>query len=89
MSTAQSGTAPAGCVAKLRVSAQRPLYVTGTSKLVDPEPVFPATSVAVAVSVFDPGRVHAGAETSWHVDEAMPESASVALHVIVTVSVSA
>ena len=56
-----------------------------TVKLVEPVPVFPARSVALAESVAVPSpKPDAGPFTSAHVVEATPESASLAAHVMWT-----
>ena len=61
--------------------------VTSTVKVVETVVEFPARSVAVAVKVCDPSpKPLAGPFTSAQVFEASPESASVAVQVIATVS---
>src|SRR5215207_1649197 len=67
------------------VRLQRLPAVTLTVMVVEPEPELPARSRAVAVNVREPTpKLYAGPLMFAQVDDAMPDSASVALHVMLT-----
>src|SRR6185312_13580891 len=72
---------PAYCPVRLH----RLVVVTPTVKLVEPVPMFPALSVALAEKLFVPtAKLAAEALMVWQVVESTPESASVAVQEIVT-----
>src|SRR5262245_26507439 len=75
----------AGSVEKFAESVQRLSNVTPTVNVVEPLPVLPALSMALAERVFVPrAKEYAGPEMLAQVVEAIPDRLSAAVQVIVT-----
>ena len=73
------------CETKVSTSAHNPSNEAVTSKLVDPSPMLPALSVAVAEKLLVPSpNLYAAPETSARVSLATPDVVSSSGEVIVT-----